>query len=92
MEAALTKPGRLGTARRVGLGERDQMAYERNQCESSVSVAPAQIWWIRAGVQCASVRNGRSTPKPAWRAGGEATVKDCGVVVARLPGQSWMPS
>jgi hypothetical protein len=30
-EAALTKPGRSGTARRVGFGERDQRAYERNQ-------------------------------------------------------------
>jgi hypothetical protein len=30
-EAALTKPGRPGTARRVGFGERDQRAYERNQ-------------------------------------------------------------
>jgi len=30
-EAALTKPGRSGTARRVGFSERDQRAYERNQ-------------------------------------------------------------
>jgi hypothetical protein len=30
-EAALTKPGRPGTARRVGFGERDQTVYERNQ-------------------------------------------------------------
>ena len=30
-EAALTKPGRSGTARRIGFGERDQRAYERNQ-------------------------------------------------------------
>jgi hypothetical protein len=30
-EAALTKPGRSGTARRVGFGEQDQRAYERNQ-------------------------------------------------------------
>ncbi len=31
-EAALTKPGRFGTARRAGSGERDQTVYERNQC------------------------------------------------------------
>jgi hypothetical protein len=30
-EAALTKPERSGTARRVGFGERDQRVYERNQ-------------------------------------------------------------
>ena len=30
-EAALTKPGRFGTARRAGSGERDQTVYERNQ-------------------------------------------------------------
>ena len=30
-EAALTKPGRPGTARRAGSGERDQTVYERNQ-------------------------------------------------------------
>ena len=26
-----------------------------------------------------------------WRVGGEATVKVCGVAVAMLPGQSWVP-
>jgi hypothetical protein len=31
-EAALTKPGRSGTARRAGSGEQDQTVYERNQC------------------------------------------------------------
>lgn len=30
--AALTKPGRVGTARRCGSGERDEKPYERNQC------------------------------------------------------------
>ena len=34
---------------------------------------------------------GGSTPKPTWRVGGEATVKVCGVAVAMLPGQSWVP-
>lgn len=32
----------------------------------------------------------RSTPKPVDCAGGEATVKACGVGVAMLPGQSWV--
>jgi hypothetical protein len=30
-EAALTKPGRLDTARQAGSGEQDQTVYERNQ-------------------------------------------------------------
>ncbi len=90
-EAALTKPGRPGTARRVGFGERDQTVYVRNQQERSVSVAPAQIWWIWAGMQCTTTV-WWSTPKPAWRAGGEATVKVCGVAVAMLPGHGWAPS
>jgi hypothetical protein len=34
---------------------------------------------------------GGSTSKPTWRVGGEATVKVCGVAVAMLPGQSWVP-
>jgi hypothetical protein len=33
-----------------------------------------------------------STPKPVNCAGGEATVTICGVSVARLPGQSWVPT
>jgi hypothetical protein len=33
-----------------------------------------------------------STPKPVVFAGGEATVKACGVGVAMLPGYSWPPT
>lgn len=33
-----------------------------------------------------------STPKPDVFAGGEATLKGCGVGVARLPGYSWPPT
>ena len=32
-----------------------------------------------------------ATPKPVRRAGGEATRKACGVLVARLQGNSWAP-
>lgn len=32
-----------------------------------------------------------STPKPCSSHGGEATLKACGVGVAMLPGQSWVP-
>ena len=30
--AALTTPGRVGTARRCGSGQRDEKVYARNQC------------------------------------------------------------
>jgi len=41
-----------------------------------------------------STNNGwvESTPKPALSAGGEATMKACGVVVAMLPELSWAPN
>jgi hypothetical protein len=47
--AALTKPGRAGTARRRGLGERDGKVYARNQCLTPLNGPPAQIWRIWAG-------------------------------------------
>jgi hypothetical protein len=56
----LTKPGRFGTARRAGSGKRDQRVYERNRWQSSVSVAPAQIWWIGAGGAVHGPLNGRA--------------------------------
>jgi hypothetical protein len=31
-EAALTKPGRIGTARWCGSGKRDEKVHARNQC------------------------------------------------------------
>jgi hypothetical protein len=47
-----------------------------------------ETWWIRAGMQCVtpSTDNGwvGLTPKPVRFAGGEATMKACGVVVAML--------
>ena len=49
--AALTTTGRAGTTRRPGSGKRDQKVYERNQCQSPVSLPPAPTWWIWAGLQ-----------------------------------------
>jgi transposase len=49
--AALTTTGRVGTTRRPGSGKRDEKVYERNQCQSPVSLPPAQTWWMRAGLQ-----------------------------------------
>jgi len=91
--AALTKTGRVGTARRPGSGKQDGKVYEcRNQ------------WWnplkARTGSNLADVgrtavharvRSIRATPKPVNWAGGEATMKVCGVVVAMLQGKSWAP-
>lgn len=51
VRAALTTTGRVGTARRPGSGKRDEKVYERNQCQSPVSLPPARIWWIWAGLQ-----------------------------------------
>ena len=50
--AALTTTGRVGTARRPGSGKRDEKVYERNQCQSPLSLPPAQTWWMWAGLQC----------------------------------------
>jgi hypothetical protein len=48
--AALTTPGRVGTARRCGSGQRDEKAYARNQCLTPLNGPPAQIWriWLAA--------------------------------------------
>ena len=93
MGAALTTTGRSGTARRVGPGKRDGKVYEcRNQ------------WWnpLKREADSNLVDMGRSavhtgrfgrpaTPKPRDEVGGEATRKACGVLVARLQGNSWVP-
>ena len=87
---------RSGTTRRAGPGERDETAYERNQCHNAPQAqTPPQTWWIGGG-SGASPRGQRSgpgwgTPGPACVVGREATVKDCGVAVARPQGHSWAP-
>jgi hypothetical protein len=47
--AAPTTPGRVGTARRCGSGQRDEKVYARNQCLTPLNGPPAQIWRIWAG-------------------------------------------
>jgi hypothetical protein len=88
-QAALTKPGRIGTARRCGFGKRDEKPYERNQCLKPRNTC--------TGSNLADMGRGAvhatellvATPKLVKSAGGEAMAKACGVVVARLPGYSW---
>jgi hypothetical protein len=51
-----------------------------------------ETWRIWAGQQCTpSVLMAGATPKPVRWAGGEATRNACGVLVARLQGNSWAP-
>lgn len=92
--AALTTPGRLGTTRRVGPGKQDGTVYEcRNQRWNPLKRnAPAQTWWIWAGQQCtlAGSHGGRLLVGQGSCLQ-EATVKACGVAVARLQGKSWAP-
>ena len=87
----MTTTRRAGTARRLGLGKRDGQAYEcRNQ------------WWnplkwnvgsnlADRGRSAARVACGRRLRVGLGLAAAEATVKVCGVAVARLQGKSWTP-
>lgn len=92
-EAAPTTTGRVSTARWLGSGKQDGEVYEcRNQ------------WWnplkwmhqLKSGgygqgcsacprVSVGQLRSGLGLAVP------EATVKVCGVAVARLQGKSWAP-
>jgi hypothetical protein len=47
--AALTKPGRVSTARWCGSGERDGEEYGQEPVSTSLKGLPAQIWRIWAG-------------------------------------------
>ena len=86
--AALTTTGRTGTARRCGSGKRDEKVHVRNQWltprKSSTGSNLADMGRV-------AVRDRRreagSTLRPVGFAGEEATVKDCGVAGAMLPGQ-----
>jgi len=93
--AALTTPGRFGTARRAGSGKRDGTVYEcRNQRWNPLK-------------RMRRLEPGGSGPDSSARSPGshggrllvgrgsrlqEATVKACGVAVARLQGKSWAPT
>ena len=60
--------------------------------EPPQALEPARTWWIWAGQQrTPSHFGGVVTPKPGCVAGGEATRKACGVLVARLQGNSRVP-
>ncbi len=66
---------------------------EEPATESSTRLPPARTWSIWAGLQRAPATIvAWGTPEPGYVAGREATVKACGVTVARLLGHSWTPT
>ncbi|PZS18629.1 MAG: hypothetical protein DLM54_08045 [Acidimicrobiales bacterium] len=92
MGAALTTTGRSGTARQAGPGKQDGKVYEcRNQWWNPLkSVTGSNLVDLgRAAVHAHFV--GRLRPSDVM-ADEEATVKVCGVTVARLQGKSWAPT
>jgi hypothetical protein len=93
MEAAPTTTGRASTARWPGSGKQDGKAYVRNQRLN----APKESHRLESGGSGPGSSaylhgNVRGTPWSGDVADQEATVNDCGVVVAMLQGHSWAPT
>jgi hypothetical protein len=93
VEAALTTTGRASTARWSGSGKQDGKAYVRNQRLN----APQETQRLEPGgsgphSSAYSHRVVRATSWPGDVAYREATVKVCGVAVAKLQGHSWAPT
>jgi hypothetical protein len=86
-----------GTVRYCQTGRVRQASREGVRVQKPVVEPPQvmnrpQIWWIWAGQQRTSQSLvAGATPEPVRWAGGEATRKACGVLVARLQGNSWAP-
>ena len=92
-QAAPTTTGRVSTVRWSGSGKRDGKVYERNQRpnapqEQTTSSNLADLGWAAARIRALAWR----TPWLVNVAGREATVKACGVAVAKLQGHSWSPN
>ena len=86
--AALTTTGRACTARRRGSGKQDEKVHERNQwLKPRKSSTGSNLADMGRDAVRDRRREAGSTPVPVGFAGEEATVKDCGVAVAMLPGQ-----
>jgi hypothetical protein len=85
--AALTTPGRVGTARRRGSGQRDGKVHARNQCLTPLNGPPAQIWriWAGRGAYLLPAGGGELLGRHVIT-GREATVNVCGVAVAMPQG------
>jgi hypothetical protein len=77
---------------RVRQASREGVRVQKPAVEPPQVMNRPQIWWIWVGQQCTSqLLVAGVTPKPVRWAGGEATRKACGVLVARLQGNSWAP-
>ncbi len=90
--AAPTTTGRASTARWPGSGKRDGKVYARNQRLNAPQAKPtssnlADLGWaaVRTRLPCEEL------PDRIMSSAGEATVKNCGVAVARPQGHSWAP-
>jgi hypothetical protein len=92
-----SSPDNDGTAQHCQMGRVRQARQTRCNgsepvVETPQALEPARIWRIWAGQQCTSSHlGGVVTPKPESVAGGEASRKVCGVLVARLQGHSRAP-
>jgi transposase len=92
-QAAPTTTGRASTVRWPGSGKRDGKVYERNQRLNASQERTTGSNLTDMGRAAARIRaSARRTPWLVNVVGREATVKACGVAVARLQGQSWSPN
>ena len=91
--AALTKPSRVGTARRRGCGERGGQAYVRNRRSTPLNDAPARTWriWAARRRAPASFMTGAGNFPGGRRTDGKAVVTCCGVTPAMSQGPSRVP-
>jgi hypothetical protein len=90
--ATLTTTGRVGTARRLGSGKRDEKVYVRNQ-RFKVPQASLQLEPGGSGLGCDAHPLWLGGELLEWKqiAAPEATLNVCGVGVARSQGYSWAP-
>ena len=79
--------GTAGTARRCGSGKRDEKVYARNQWSKLLKRRTSSnlVDTGRDAVRDHRLVGGQLRSRRS-AVGGEATVKDCGVAVAMLPG------
>ena len=93
MGAAPTTTGRSGTARQDGPGKQDGQVYEcRNQWWNPLKwTAGSNLVDMGRSATHARAVNAGDSRIGQGLAGSEATMKDYGVVVARLQGKSWAP-
>ncbi|MCA1705246.1 MAG: hypothetical protein LC808_19115, partial [Actinobacteria bacterium] len=90
--AALTKPGRVGTARRPGSGKQDGTVYERNQRVNPLKTSAGSNL-VDVGRIAVHAREAPGRLRSRFvLVDEEAVGKDCGVPTAMLQGKSWTPT